>query len=70
MGEYAFKEELKRGDRVVFLDQIHYSIVKNTTFNGIRLPNLMLLNSKNELEMVREFFLQGLRSKKLKFLEE
>ncbi|HEH4652597.1 TPA: carboxynorspermidine decarboxylase, partial [Campylobacter coli] len=26
MGEYAFKEELKRGDRVVFLDQIHYSI--------------------------------------------
>ncbi|EAL1024928.1 carboxynorspermidine decarboxylase, partial [Campylobacter coli] len=55
MGEYAFKEELKRGDRVVFLDQIHYSIVKNTTFNGIRLPNLMLLNSKNELEMVREF---------------
>ncbi len=55
MGEYAFKEELKRGDRVVFLDQIHYSIVKNTTFNGIRLPNLMLLNSKNELEMIREF---------------
>ncbi|EKJ5635740.1 carboxynorspermidine decarboxylase [Campylobacter coli] len=55
MGEYAFKEELKRGDRVVFLDQIHYSIVKNTTFNGIRLPNLMLLNSKNELETIREF---------------
>ncbi len=55
MGKYAFKEELKRGDRVVFLDQIHYSIVKNTTFNGIRLPNLMLLNSKNELEMIREF---------------
>ncbi len=55
MGEYAFKEELKRGDRVVFLDQMHYSIVKNTTFNGIRLPNLMLLNSKNELEMIREF---------------
>ncbi|EJF9878513.1 carboxynorspermidine decarboxylase [Campylobacter coli] len=55
MGEYAFKEELKRGDRVVFLDQIHYSIVKNTTFNGIRLPNLMLLNSKNELQMIREF---------------
>ncbi|EMG6303886.1 carboxynorspermidine decarboxylase [Campylobacter coli] len=55
MGEYAFKEELKRGDRVVFLDQIHYSIVKNTTFNGIRLPNLILLNSKNELEMIREF---------------
>ncbi|EPN1371902.1 carboxynorspermidine decarboxylase, partial [Campylobacter coli] len=36
-------------------DQIHYTIVKNTTFNGIRLPNLMLLNAKNELQMIREF---------------
>ncbi|EOH0229533.1 hypothetical protein ACLJ4X_000566, partial [Campylobacter coli] len=28
---------------------------KNTTFNGIRLPNLMLLDHKNELQMIREF---------------
>lgn len=55
MGEYAFERELKRGDFVVFLDQIHYSIVKNTTFNGVRLPNLMLLNSQNKLEMIRKF---------------
>lgn len=55
MGEYAFKNELKRGDKIIFLDQIHYSIVKNTTFNGVRLPNLMLLNAKNELQMIREF---------------
>jgi len=55
MGEYAFKEPLKRGDKVVFLDQAHYSIVKNTTFNGVRLPNLMLLNAKNEIEMIRKF---------------
>lgn len=55
MGEYAFKKELKIGDKIVFLDQIHYSIVKNTTFNGVRLPNLMLLNQKNELELVRKF---------------
>lgn len=55
MGEYAFKTPLKRGDKVVFLDQAHYSIVKNTTFNGVVLPNLMLLNAKNELKMIREF---------------
>ncbi|TEY03927.1 carboxynorspermidine decarboxylase [Campylobacter sp. US33a] len=55
MGEYAFDKKLNIGDKVVFLDQIHYTIVKNTTFNGVRLPNLMFLNSKNELEMVREF---------------
>lgn len=55
MGEYAFDKKLKIGDKIVFLDQIHYTIVKNTTFNGIRLPNLMLLNAKNELQMIREF---------------
>ncbi|MBK1991884.1 carboxynorspermidine decarboxylase [Campylobacter sp. 2018MI35] len=55
MGEYAFKKELKRGDKIVFLDQIHYSIVKNTTFNGVILPNLMLANKQNKLQMVREF---------------
>ncbi|KAA6226463.1 MULTISPECIES: carboxynorspermidine decarboxylase [unclassified Campylobacter] len=55
MGEYAFKKPLKRGDKIIFLDQIHYSIVKNTTFNGVRLPNLMFLNAKNELKMIRKF---------------
>ncbi|TKX31471.1 carboxynorspermidine decarboxylase [Campylobacter estrildidarum] len=55
MGEYAFKKELKRGDKVVFLDQIHYSIVKNTTFNGIRLPNLMFLDKNKNLKTIREF---------------
>lgn len=55
MGEYAFKKELKIGDKIVFLDQIHYSIVKNTTFNGVRLPDLTLLNQKGEFELVRKF---------------
>ncbi|HEC1784757.1 TPA: carboxynorspermidine decarboxylase, partial [Campylobacter lari] len=39
MGEYAFNQELKIGQKIVFLDQAHYSIVKNTTFNGVKLPN-------------------------------
>lgn len=55
MGEYAFKNALKRGDKIVFLDQIHYSIVKNTTFNGVILPNLMLYTKKKKLEMIRKF---------------
>ncbi|ENH5354904.1 carboxynorspermidine decarboxylase [Campylobacter upsaliensis] len=55
MGEYAFKSPLKRGDKIVFLDQIHYSIVKNTTFNGVILPNLMLYTKKKKLEIIRKF---------------
>ena len=55
MGEYAFKNALQRGDKIVFLDQIHYSIVKNTTFNGVILPKLMLYTKKKKLEMIRKF---------------
>ncbi|EMQ6246104.1 carboxynorspermidine decarboxylase [Campylobacter upsaliensis] len=55
MGEYAFKNALQRGDKIVFLDQIYYSIVKNTTFNGVILPNLMLYTKKKKLEMIRKF---------------
>ena len=55
MGEYAFKSPLKIGDKVIFLDQAHYSIVKNTTFNGVVLPNLLFLRQNGVLETAREF---------------
>lgn len=55
MGEYAFKNELKRGDKIIFLDQAHYSIVKNTTFNGVILPNLLFLRQNGKVEVAREF---------------
>ena len=55
MGEYAFKKELKKGDKLVFLDQAHYSIVKNTTFNGVRLPSFGFLTKDNKLEIVKTF---------------
>ena len=55
MGEYAFTRPLKRGDKVVFLDQAHYSIVKNTTFNGVVLPKLLFLRADGVLELVRDF---------------
>ncbi|MBN1979931.1 MAG: carboxynorspermidine decarboxylase [Chitinivibrionales bacterium] len=38
IGDYSFQQELKRGDIVLFEDMAHYSIVKNTTFNGVQLP--------------------------------
>lgn len=42
IGEYSFAEKLTRGSRLVFTDMAHYSIVKNNTFNGIRLPSIYL----------------------------
>ncbi len=38
IGEWSFDQPLKPGDRIAFLDMAHYTMVKNTTFNGIQLP--------------------------------
>lgn len=40
IGDYSFPEPLKIGDRLVFLDMAHYTMVKTTTFNGVRLPSI------------------------------
>lgn len=53
--DYKFDSELKIGDRVIFEDQIHYTIVKNTTFNGIKLPDLLLLKENGEIKTIRKF---------------
>ena len=53
--EYKFDAPLSVCDKVIFEDQIHYTIVKNTTFNGIKLPDLLLLKEYGELVTVREF---------------
>jgi carboxynorspermidine decarboxylase len=40
IGDYSFEREIKAGDRIVFLDMAHYTMVKNTTFNGLPLPSI------------------------------
>ena len=45
IGEYSFDGELRVGDRVVLLDMGHYTMVKNTTFNGVPLPSIVLYDS-------------------------
>jgi len=55
MGDYSFDEPLKVGDKIIFEDQMHYTIVKNTTFNGIKLPSLAILNKEGELNIIKEF---------------
>ena len=55
MGDYSFDAPLQIGDKIVFEDQIHYTFVKNTTFNGIRLPSLAIWTKQSELRIVRSF---------------
>ncbi len=56
IGEYSFAEPLRVGDRLVFLDMAHYSMVKTNTFNGLGLPGLALRGrADGRLRMVRGF---------------
>ncbi|HEU4730331.1 MAG TPA: carboxynorspermidine decarboxylase [Kofleriaceae bacterium] len=40
IGDYSFDRRLEIGDKLVFLDMAHYTMVKTTTFNGVRLPSI------------------------------
>jgi carboxynorspermidine decarboxylase len=56
IGDYRFDRRPAAGDRLAFLDQAHYSMVKTTTFNGVPLPAIALWDSRDDsLEIVREF---------------
>lgn len=56
IGDYAFTHPLAVGDRIAFLDQAHYSMVKTNSFNGVPLPALALWDSHTDaLKLVREF---------------
>lgn len=55
IGDYSFSRPLAIGDKLVFEDMIHYTIVKNTTFNGIPLPSLCIWTEDGRLQVVREF---------------
>ena len=55
MGDYSFDKPLKVGDKIVFEDQIHYTMVKTTTFNGVQHPSIAIWTKENELKIVREF---------------
>ncbi len=55
MGDYSFDKPLKIGDKIIFEDQIHYTFVKNTTFNGIKLPSLAIKRKNGNLDIIKEF---------------
>lgn len=56
IGDYAFDAPLTVGQKLVFLDMAHYTMVKNTTFNGVRLPDIVLRDpDSGTFEVVRRF---------------
>ena len=63
IGDYSFREPLKPGDRVVFCDMAHYTMVKNNTFNGINLPSIALYSTTEGLRITKRFGYEDFKSR-------
>ena len=55
MGDYSFDQPLEVGDKLVFEDMIHYTMVKTTTFNGVNLPSIGIWQKDDTFRLVRSF---------------
>jgi carboxynorspermidine decarboxylase len=55
VGDYSFAEPLRIGQRLVFLDMSHYTMVKTTTFNGVPLPSINTYSEGAGLREVKRF---------------
>ena len=64
IGDYSFREPLQPGDRLIFEDMAHYTMVKNTTFNGVRLPSIGIWKPKeNRFHLVKQFGYEDYRDR-------
>ena len=55
IGDYSFEQSINVGDKLIFEDMAIYSMVKNNTFNGMPLPDIVLLKKDGSTELVRRF---------------
>jgi carboxynorspermidine decarboxylase len=56
IGDYAFDHPLQPGDKLIFHDMAHYTMVKNTMFNGINLPDIVLYDPQtDDMQVQRRF---------------
>jgi carboxynorspermidine decarboxylase len=63
LGDYAFDQELVIGDRLIFEDMMHYTMVKTSMFNGVVHPSIGRIDKEGNFKLWREFSYEDYRSK-------
>ena len=64
IGEYNFTDIPKIGERVALLDQAHYTMVKTSFFNGVKIPSVAIWDSDNDnLEVIKRFTYEDFENK-------
>ena len=55
IGEYSFDQPLTIGDKLIFTEMMQYTMVKNTTFNGMPLPDIAILRENDSYDILKSF---------------
>lgn len=63
MEHWSFDHELQIGERIIFKDMIHYTMVKTTMFNGVPHPAIAIWNETEGLKVVKEFTYDDYKSR-------
>ena len=64
IGEYNFNDIPKMGDRIALLDQAHYTMVKTSFFNGVKLTSIAIWDSETDnLEIIKSFSFKDFENK-------
>ena len=62
-GDWIIDRDLRGGDRIVFEDMIHYTMVKTTMFNGVAHPAIAIVRRDGAIEIIREFGYEDFKSR-------
>lgn len=60
---YSFDHPLEIGERLIFEDMIHYTMVKTTFFNGVEHPSIGVIHQDGKFELVKQFHYEDFRDK-------
>ena len=63
VGDYYFETPLKVGDKLIFEDMMHYTMVKTTFFNGVKHPNIGIWKKEGVFELVKKFGYNSFKEK-------
>ena len=63
IGEYSFDQPLAVGDRLVFEDMMHYTMVKTSFFNGVQHPAIGIFRENGQFDCVRQFSYEDFRNR-------
>jgi carboxynorspermidine decarboxylase len=63
VGDYYFPDGVEMGQKIVFNDMMHYTMVKTTFFNGVKHPNICIWHKDDTLEVVKTFGYEEFKAK-------